>query len=308
MVSIFEYTSNPVTIHIFHDDTLTQENKQKFLRTAQKYSQSVNFIDITKYKSLITAKLEAISEKYTIGTLFRMFMPDELPDLDKVIYLDVDLLVSLDIRELWDIDLENKSIAGVLDNSLLKLKPFPFSWRANMIKFINCRMDSYINAGVVVMNLRKIREAGSFIDTSINWFKRYGQFAYTPDQDAINSIFSEDIKYIDSKFNTSDLNIEMKDCIFHACTKGLHPWDSFRNRKHDIFFWAMYRKSAWGEDLSIQEFVQTIGNIVTKTEFFHLHGKQCLKRIIKAMYNRICRLKEPFKAIHVLLIGIFHRK
>ena len=308
MVSIFEYTRSPVTIHIFHDDTLTQENKQKFLRTAEKYSQSVNFIDITKYKAFINEKLEKMSEKYTIGTLFRMFMPDELPDLDKVIYLDVDLLVSLDIRELWDIDLENKSIAGVLDKSLCKLKPFSFSWRANQIKFINCRMDSYINAGVVIMNLRKIRESGSLVDKSINWFKRYGHFAYTADQDALNSIFLDDIKFIDNKFNTSDLNIDIKDCIFHACTKGLHPWDSFRNRKHDIFFWAMYRKSAWGEALSIEEFVQTIGNVVINTEFFHLHGKSCVKRIIKAMYNRICLIKEPFRVIHVLLIGMFNRK
>ena len=106
MVCVFEHTTSPVMFHVFHDDTLTQDNRQKFIRTAEKYSQTVNFIDITKYKALISSRLEEMSGQYTIGTLFRMFMPDELPALDKVIYFDIDLMISLDIKELWDIDLE----------------------------------------------------------------------------------------------------------------------------------------------------------------------------------------------------------
>ena len=48
MTSIFENTSSPVTIHLLHDDTLTQENREKFIKTAQKYSQEIEFIDISK--------------------------------------------------------------------------------------------------------------------------------------------------------------------------------------------------------------------------------------------------------------------
>ncbi|MBQ7219801.1 MAG: hypothetical protein IJS28_02360, partial [Synergistaceae bacterium] len=135
MVSIFEHTNSSVVLHVFHDDTLSQDNRAKFIRTAEKYSQTVEFIDITKHKALIDAKLSEMCGKYTIGTLFRMFMPDELSKLDKVIYFDIDLMISLDIKELWDVDFEGKSIAGVHDESFVYVKPFPFSERGTLIKF-----------------------------------------------------------------------------------------------------------------------------------------------------------------------------
>ena len=41
ITSIFENTHSKVIVHILHDDTLTQDNRQKLIRTAEKYSQSV---------------------------------------------------------------------------------------------------------------------------------------------------------------------------------------------------------------------------------------------------------------------------
>ena len=309
MVGVFEHTSSPVVFHVLHDKTLTQINRQKFIRTAEKYSQAVDFIDITKYKALISAKLEEMSGKYTIGTFFRMFIPDELPQLDKVIYFDIDLVISLDIKELWDIDLEDKSIAGVHDESFVTLKPFPYSERGALLKFTNCRLDAYINAGIVIMNLRKIRAQGSFVETSLKWFKRYGHLAFFPDQDALNSIFLDDIKYIDGKYNTHKLERNMVDCIFHACTRGLHPWDSFRGRTHENFFWAAFRKSAWGEDMTLEEFIGTIGRVAAGANFVHLHTRQCVKHTINVIMWWVKKLflGEYVKILRVLFIEFCNR-
>ena len=309
MVSIFEHTSSPVVLHVFHDDTLTQDNRDKFIRTSEKYSQSVEFIDITKHKTLIDARLSEMCGKYTIGTIFRMFMPDELPELDKVIYFDIDLMISLDIKELWDTDFEGKSIAGVHDESFVHVKPFPFSERGALIKFTKCRIDAYINAGVVVMNLKKIREQGSFVETSIKWFERYGHLAFFPDQDALNSIFLDDIKYIDGKFNTHKLERNMEDCIFHACTRGLHPWDSFGGRIHEKFFWSAFRKSAWGEDMTIEEFVGTICGVAQRSGLTHVHGKQCAKVTARKMRERVMKIfnGEHYKILRVLFIELRSR-
>ena len=42
MTSIFENTQSPVVVHILHDETLTEDNRKKFIRTAEKYGQTVD--------------------------------------------------------------------------------------------------------------------------------------------------------------------------------------------------------------------------------------------------------------------------
>ena len=132
MVSIFENTSHPVTVHIFHDDTLTDDNRQKFLRTAEKYSQQVNLIDVSFYRDKIKKSIGAFF-KFPIGMLYRAFIPDVLNNLEKVIYLDCDIVVNMDIYELWKIDLQNNSLAGVIDCQFY-INSDPFGFARNKIR------------------------------------------------------------------------------------------------------------------------------------------------------------------------------
>ena len=48
MTSIFENTKSKVIIHLLHDDTLTEDNRKKFIRTAEKYSQGLDLINVNK--------------------------------------------------------------------------------------------------------------------------------------------------------------------------------------------------------------------------------------------------------------------
>ncbi len=102
MTSIFENTHSSVTVHILHDDTLTEDNRQKFIRTAEKYHQGLELVDVTSYRDSINKKIADTFKDYlTVGALYRLAIP-ELLELDKVIYLDCDVIVNLDIRKLWE--------------------------------------------------------------------------------------------------------------------------------------------------------------------------------------------------------------
>ena len=46
MLSLFENTSADVTVHILHDDTLTQDNREKFIYLAGRYNQAVKFYNV----------------------------------------------------------------------------------------------------------------------------------------------------------------------------------------------------------------------------------------------------------------------
>ena len=67
---------------------------------------------------------------------------------EKIIYLDSDLVVLGDIRELWDYDITDYYIAGVEDKYSDMMK-----CRVNLSE-----SDTYFNSGVIVMNLKRFRE------------------------------------------------------------------------------------------------------------------------------------------------------
>lgn len=83
----------------------------------------------------------------SISALLKFLIPDLLSSLDKVLYLDGDLIVQKDLYELYSIDLEDNYVAAVPDSSNLY-------WKNNF----NTIVRNYFNSGVMVLNLKKMRE------------------------------------------------------------------------------------------------------------------------------------------------------
>ena len=101
--SIFENTRSPVCMHILHDESLSRENREKFLSLAERYAQNVAFHDMSEYvKRLGPDILGLVDNHFSQGTLYRLFAPQALT-MEKVIYLDSDIVVNLDIKDLWEI-------------------------------------------------------------------------------------------------------------------------------------------------------------------------------------------------------------
>lgn len=105
---------------------------------------------------------------------------EELKDIDRVLYLDSDIIVKGDLTELYNIDLENNPIGGVKN-----------PW----IIYTN-RVTDTINAGVLVMDLVKLREdnfAKKCITNTLN--------NKTNDEVIINGIYSRKIKFLSVIYN-----------------------------------------------------------------------------------------------------------
>ena len=109
IASIFENTKSKVTAHILHDDTLTDDNQDKFSYLAGQYNQQIKFYNVEK---ICADKIERIRQmmssaamfsRFTIGAVYRILAADLLPkDIDNTIYLDSDIIVNLDIKEFVD--------------------------------------------------------------------------------------------------------------------------------------------------------------------------------------------------------------
>ena len=120
MLSMFENIAAPphyVIVHILHDNTLSAENRDKFSYIAGMYSQTVKFYNVENLCSDKIAEFRQMmptidKTNVSIATLYRLLMPQVFPDdIKKIIYLDADTIINIDIRELWQVELGDAPLA-----------------------------------------------------------------------------------------------------------------------------------------------------------------------------------------------------
>jgi lipopolysaccharide biosynthesis glycosyltransferase len=127
----------------------------------------------------------------TSDTYTRIFAPDVLDaSIDRILYLDADLLVVADLEELWTTDLEDCALAAVID-------PYALGRRADL-----GIPDSgaYVNAGVLLLNLARWRACGHSARLAA-YIEREGERLRFHDQDALNALLHPEIKILDYRWN-----------------------------------------------------------------------------------------------------------
>ncbi|MBQ4404637.1 MAG: hypothetical protein II857_09535 [Selenomonadaceae bacterium] len=202
--SIFENTTSDVTVHILHDNTLTPDNRDKFIYLAGRYGQAVKFYNVAELCADKIREITALSSedsRLTVGALYRLFVPLILPNtVDKIIYLDSDIIVNLDIKEIWQVDLGDKILAAVPEILTFKtpaaMKPgFPLC--ADDI--VKC--EDYFNSGVLLIDLKILRGEEDTIMNGAKFTSKYYWFGGYGDQDILNYCFSKRALKLPIKFN-----------------------------------------------------------------------------------------------------------
>lgn len=127
----------------------------------------------------------------SIATYYRLAIHKLLPEnIDKVIYLDADLLVLDNIANLWNEDISDYVIAGAPDEGGI-----------SQIRRLNLAIQhNYINAGVCVMNLKKMRQLNLDHLYIESLYKNYDLITLQ-DQDILNITFEKNIKRLHVKWN-----------------------------------------------------------------------------------------------------------
>lgn len=146
---------------------------------------------------------------YAVETNYRLLLFSKLfQNYRRMLYLDCDIIVTGDVGELFDVDLEGKSAAGVEDVGFrwlaytkraifLDNKPY------NVLNYCTDVLGmkdpgGYVNAGVLLFDLEKCRQKVSFRDVVETLHSR--NFFYN-DQDVLNILLEGNIKQVDCKWN-----------------------------------------------------------------------------------------------------------
>ena len=123
--------------------------------------------------------------RFSEVTFYRLLSPLFIP-LDKIIYMDSDVLVFKDLEEMYNLQLHNNYALGYLD--LL----------SDGVDYLGLISEKYINAGVLLLNLKLIREHNKVYE--LLHMAKYSKNMKNNDQTIINYIFYPNIGILPLKY------------------------------------------------------------------------------------------------------------
>jgi len=222
LISITNRTKEDINCYIFTMDATRlkpeyvpiEDEQVEFLNKVIKsknINNNVKKIDVTKeYEEefLGTANENAYCTPYTLLRLLAD-KKEEIPD--KILYLDIDIMVGNDLTKLYNIDITNYEYAAVKEKyGCWIIRP------------------DYINAGMLLLNMKKIKETG-LLEKARNLLKR--RKLLFADQDAI--FWSTTKKLILPRIYNEQSKFNKKDTVIcHFCKRLMfRPYPHTENYK-----------------------------------------------------------------------------
>lgn len=190
--SVLSNTKAQVNIHLL-SDAISKERLTLINNTVQSWGSTLHVYDMSSY--------DCFDNLFTSGHIskaayFRLDIANILPEeVNKVIYMDVDLLVLQDISKLWHYDMQGKPLAAVPDYGIMASKRL----MKQKHEVIGLPLDSlYFNSGVVIMDLEQWRKHG--YAKQVIELAAAGNLPHH-DQDALNKVFMGNWMALPLKWN-----------------------------------------------------------------------------------------------------------
>lgn len=228
MVSILENNPSPAFgFHLLTDGDEGPESRK--IRSSLEPYENVS-IDFHRVDPGIMEPFQnsATRNYISVQTYYRCLLPELFPEIDKAIYLDGDLVVDGDLSGLWTTDVRSHYVAGCVDRS--EFTAFHSDKRRLGID----ASSPYVNAGVLLMNLKKLREDG-MVEKMIVAAREFEDVFVQGDQDILNYTLQNGIKVVDDRYNWTSEHVlrnwarpsGVEPCIHHF-TGSVKPWTENR--------------------------------------------------------------------------------
>ena len=249
LLSLLEHSSLPVTAHLLYDANLSKGkeaeeayNKSCYQKIADRYGCELHFhhVEVPKW----TKNLESV-KKWTQGTLLRLYLPELLPNVEKIIYVDCDMAIQTEIDVMWNIPLDGKYLAAVPDSDVPKFN----QKRRELCKEKMIDVESYFCAGTLIFNLKKLQELEKpFTEIMFSYLQENPELPFL-DQDMLNWFCKGDYVQLDDKYNVYTWREEVlnmaNDCIIHYAGSK-KPWKKY-NGEIDNYYWKYLMQTPWCE-------------------------------------------------------------
>ena len=263
---------------------LKQENIDKVM-TLENDNFKIKFRDISDKVDYIKSKLNNVYH-FSIVTWYRLFIQSLFPEYDKVLYLDCDIIVLGDISELYNVDLGDNLLAAATCH-IVSDHPV-FGEYAE--KFCGVKRQNYLQAGVLVMNLKEFRKRD--LENKFAYLiNKYNFNVIDPDQGYLNAMCNGSVKKLPNGWNKEAINAPLEgplNIVHYALYKKPWQYDDVLNKE---YFWEYAKESPFYENIihTKNNFTQ---EMMDKKEKANLeiveHAKRCLQDV-KSFVNCVIK-------------------
>lgn len=197
IVSVFENNKDAEEINVYLiENGFTKDTKKKFTELANHYGRNIYFIPMPDLNGPeYDLSLVSIKKRWLFDSYSRLFLDRLLPEnVDRVLYLDGDVIVKDSLKKLWGMDLDDKCCAAVLD---CVSKPYYKLFGID-------EKNAYCNSGVILINLNRWRKYHISEKIKRNIQKNNG-YVFFMEQTVFNVVLQNETVHLPFKYNVSSL-------------------------------------------------------------------------------------------------------
>ncbi|MDR1310707.1 MAG: glycosyltransferase family 8 protein [Burkholderiaceae bacterium] len=294
MASILKNRHKSDLIHFYIlDDGITGEQKINLNGLSYLSTFRIDYVDV---KTILLQNQSAstllgrvpLSSHISITSLGRLFISELIPHENRIIYLDCDIIVKCSLSALYLKDMKDHIILGTRDIASPMLAE-------------KLGVRRYINSGVLLMNLEKMRSENT-INRILQWTAQNIQSIKLGDQDIINGALENYIGNLSDKWNVQELrrktrfSLQTNPAIIHYIGKHT-PWkETGRTRPYAEEYFHYLALTAFGKHHTEP------AHYTLKQRLYEL--KQQLKKtllvIISPLFSRERSLYETYNTYRLL--------
>lgn len=257
----------PIDVYVI-EDKITNSNRDKLISSVNK---SITTIHWQKMDEVIPAGMQLPLDRssYPLNIYMRLFIPYFIPkEIEKVLYLDVDMIVQHDITTIFENDLGKNVIAAVLDPRIIT---FDNSW-GGVFNYKELGLPGttrYFNTGLLLMQTKNWREQ-DITTKIITCIDNNKKFANYPDQYGLNVVLANqwlELSSLWNHFSTID-TLEKPYLIHFVERKPIYQSYNFNQDFKKTFFYYL-DQTAWKGFKPIGEssrYIKKIKNILEKVK------------------------------------------
>lgn len=192
ITSLFENNKHfdNITVYVI-DDSISEENKKKYLKTAEKYGRKIVFLDMSSsIKKLEEMGATKYRNSYT--TYLKLFTFGILPEeVERIFFIDSDALVVDRLDDILNFDMKGMPIAAVRDALCTEYK----------VSLGIPAEDPWFNMGVMLVDVKKWKEFDCENRVIAQMKKRSSYVAV--DQDLLNISIHGQIETLPPQYNAT---------------------------------------------------------------------------------------------------------
>ena len=211
--------------------------------------------------------LPVVPNTYPLNTYIRLLIPYFMPpEVTRVLFMDVDMIVLGDIGQLWRTDIGHYPIGAVRDTITRYIGNLDGGGIANY-KELGLKEDSpYFNAGLQLINLPAWR-AQNLTERIMQCIRDHAKYAHLGDQYGLNAVLADNWYELDPLWNYMANGDHPHPYLIHFIHRKPFYKSYFNNPAYQQVFYDYLSLTAWKKTKPVGEsrrYVKKMNNIVQK--------------------------------------------